>query len=136
MIVQGFFSGIIGENVARRPKAKREDWRDATACKRLIIQTAGELRPTPNSASQQERVKVEPLSEALRLLRRQSELEDATRRPGGIRVVEEREICALREKLKHCPSLCGLSSTPRAGCIAPWRLFQGAMQKPGGESAL
>jgi hypothetical protein len=47
---------------------------------------------------------VEPLSEALRLLRRQSELEYAMRRPGGIRVVEERETYALREQLKHYPA--------------------------------
>jgi hypothetical protein len=47
---------------------------------------------------------MEPLSEALRLLRRQSQLEDAMRRPGGIRVVEEREIYALREQLKHYPA--------------------------------
>ena len=47
---------------------------------------------------------MEPLSEALRLLRRQSELEDAMRRPGGIRVVEEREIYAVRERLKHYPA--------------------------------
>jgi len=47
---------------------------------------------------------VEPLSEALRRLRRQSELEDAIRRPGGIRVVEERENCGLREQLKRYPA--------------------------------
>jgi len=47
---------------------------------------------------------MEPLREALRLLRRQSELEDAMRRPGGIRIVEEREIYALREQLKHYPA--------------------------------
>ena len=47
---------------------------------------------------------MEPLSEALRLLRRQSELEDAMRRPGGIRVVEEREFYALHEQLKHYPA--------------------------------
>ena len=47
---------------------------------------------------------MEPLSEALRLLRRQSELDDAMGRPGGIRVVEEREIYALRERLRHYPA--------------------------------
>ena len=44
------------------------------------------------------------MSEALRLLRRQSELQDAMRRPGGIRVAEEREIYALRDQLKHYPA--------------------------------
>jgi hypothetical protein len=47
---------------------------------------------------------MEPLSEALRLLRRQSELEDAIRQTGEIRVVEEREIYALREQLRHYPA--------------------------------
>jgi hypothetical protein len=47
---------------------------------------------------------MEPLSEALRLLRRQSELEDAMRRPGGIRVVEEREIYELRARLQRFPA--------------------------------
>lgn len=43
---------------------------------------------------------MEPLSKALRLIRRQSELEAVMRRPGGIRVVEEREIYALQEQLE------------------------------------
>jgi hypothetical protein len=47
---------------------------------------------------------MELLSEALRLLRRQSELEEAMRRHGGIRVTEEREIYALREQLKNFPA--------------------------------
>jgi len=46
-----------------------------------------------------------PLSKPLRLLRRQSEFEEATRRSGGIRAVEEREIDAFREQLKHHPSV-------------------------------
>jgi hypothetical protein len=51
----------------------------------------------------QEEVFVEPLSEALRLLRRQSELEEAMRRPGGIRVTHERELHQLRESLQEFP---------------------------------
>ena len=47
---------------------------------------------------------MELLNEALRLLRRQSELEEAMRRPGGIRVVEQREIYALREQLRNFPA--------------------------------
>jgi len=61
-------------------------------------------RAAPSPAPQQEIAQMEPLSEALRLLRRQSGLEDAMRRPGGIRVVEEREIYPLREQLKHHPA--------------------------------
>jgi hypothetical protein len=47
---------------------------------------------------------MEPLSEALRLLRRQSELEEAMRRPGGIRVTEERELYQLRDNLQKYPA--------------------------------
>jgi hypothetical protein len=47
---------------------------------------------------------MEPLSEALRLLRRQFELEEAIRRPGGIRVNEERELYQLRDSLQKYPA--------------------------------
>jgi len=47
---------------------------------------------------------MEPLSEALQLLRRQSELEEAMRRPGGIRVTEERELNQLRDNLQTYPA--------------------------------
>jgi hypothetical protein len=39
---------------------------------------------------------MEPLIEALRLIKRQTELESAMRRPGGIRITEEREMHLLR----------------------------------------
>ena len=44
---------------------------------------------------------MKPFGEALRLLRRQFEFEDAMRHPSGIRVVDECGIYALREQLKH-----------------------------------
>jgi hypothetical protein len=44
------------------------------------------------------------LTEALQLLRRQSEPEKSMRGPGGIRVIEEREIYALPENLKGFPA--------------------------------
>jgi hypothetical protein len=47
---------------------------------------------------------MEPLSEALRLLRRQSELEEAMHWPGGIRVTEERELYQLRDNLEKYPA--------------------------------
>jgi hypothetical protein len=47
---------------------------------------------------------MEPLTEALRLLRRQSELEEAMRRPGGIRVTEERELYQLKDSLQKYPA--------------------------------
>lgn len=34
------------------------------------------------------------------LIRRQSEIQDAMRRPGGIRITVERELLAIREQLR------------------------------------
>ncbi len=45
-----------------------------------------------------------PLHEALRLIKRQTELESAMRRPGGIRVTEERELFHLRQALTQYPA--------------------------------
>jgi hypothetical protein len=47
---------------------------------------------------------VEPLHEALRLIKRQAELEIAMRRPGGIRITEERELLQLRDALTQYPA--------------------------------
>ena len=47
---------------------------------------------------------MEPLHEALRLIKRQTELELAMRRPGGIRVTEERELFQLRGALAQFPA--------------------------------
>jgi hypothetical protein len=47
---------------------------------------------------------MEPLHEALRLIKRQTELESAMRRPGGIRVTEERELHQLRGALAQFPA--------------------------------
>jgi hypothetical protein len=47
---------------------------------------------------------MEPLHEAIRLIRRQTELEAAMRRPGGIRVTEERELFQLRGALAQFPA--------------------------------
>jgi hypothetical protein len=47
---------------------------------------------------------MEPLSEALRLLRRQSEIEEAMRRPGGIGITEERELYQLKDSLQRYPA--------------------------------
>lgn len=47
---------------------------------------------------------MEPLHEALRLIKRQAELESAMRRPGGIRVTEERELFQLRGSLTQFPA--------------------------------
>ncbi len=49
-------------------------------------------------------MKFSPLHEALRLIKRQTELEDAMGRPGGIRVTEERELFQLRHALTQYPA--------------------------------
>jgi hypothetical protein len=46
---------------------------------------------------------MEPINEALELLKRQAELENGLRQAGGIRVMEERELYALRERLQRYP---------------------------------
>lgn len=45
-----------------------------------------------------------PLHEALRLITRQTELANAVRRAGGIRVTEERELFQLRHALTQYPA--------------------------------
>ena len=47
---------------------------------------------------------MEPLHEALRLIKRQTELENAMHRPGGIRVTEEHELFRLRHALNQFPA--------------------------------
>ena len=47
---------------------------------------------------------MEPLQEALRLIKRQAELETAMRRTGGIRITEERELFHLRNALTQFPA--------------------------------
>ena len=46
---------------------------------------------------------MEPQDETLRLIKRQAELEIAMRRPGGIRITEERELVQLRNALTQLP---------------------------------
>jgi hypothetical protein len=47
---------------------------------------------------------MEPLTEALPLLRRQIEREEAMRRPGGIRVTEERRLYQLEDRRQRYPA--------------------------------
>jgi len=46
---------------------------------------------------------MEPVTEALTLLRRQAQLEEAMRRPGGIGATEECELYELRNALQRYP---------------------------------
>jgi hypothetical protein len=47
---------------------------------------------------------MEPLHEALRLIKRQAQLESAMRCPGGIRIIDERELFQLRSALTQFPA--------------------------------
>jgi hypothetical protein len=46
---------------------------------------------------------MESINELLKLFMRQAELERAMKRPGGVRVIEERELNTVREKLARIP---------------------------------
>ena len=50
---------------------------------------------------------MEPVSEALRLLKKQEEIEQRHRHPGGISIIEERELFAIRAKLESFPAAVG-----------------------------
>ena len=47
---------------------------------------------------------MEPMNEALELLKRQAELEAGLRHSGGTRVTEERELYVLRSRLQRYPA--------------------------------
>ena len=62
---------------------------------------------------------MEPVSVALQLLKRQAEIQRQMRKPGGIPVLEERELFAIRERLVQYPAavqaitqLAGATRTP------------------------
>ena len=46
---------------------------------------------------------MEPINETLEMLKRQAQLETGLRQAGGIRITEERELHALRERLQRYP---------------------------------
>lgn len=47
---------------------------------------------------------MEPVTQALQLLQRHAELERAMRAPGGIRIIEERELYLLKAQLEQLPT--------------------------------
>jgi len=56
----------------------------------------------------------ERIAQLLRLLRRIEELEAAMRRPGGIRITQERELSHLRERLQpDAPAVEDILNTAR-----------------------
>ena len=48
-------------------------------------------------------IMLETVVDALALLKRQAEIESGLRQPGGVRVTEERELYALRQRLQRYP---------------------------------
>jgi hypothetical protein len=46
---------------------------------------------------------MQTVDEALSLMKRQAELESGMRQPGGIRIIEERELHVVRRKLTDFP---------------------------------
>jgi hypothetical protein len=61
---------------------------------------------------------MEAQSDLQRLLQRQGEIQQAMRRPGGIRITVERELQRIREQLKNFPdraeNAAALGRTPAA----------------------
>jgi hypothetical protein len=54
-----------------------------------------------------------------RLLKRESEIQHAMRRPGGIRITVERELHAIREQLKKFSAAARSPSADSAGGAGP-----------------
>jgi hypothetical protein len=48
---------------------------------------------------------MESRTDVQRLLRRQREIRQAMRQPGGVRITEERELYAIHEQLKGIPAV-------------------------------
>lgn len=47
---------------------------------------------------------MESRTDVQRLVRRHREIRQAMRRPGGVRIIEERELYAISEQLKSIPA--------------------------------
>jgi hypothetical protein len=82
-----------------RPAPENSGPGPSAAASEIMQRSARPLESTLNSRSA-----MEPLQHALQLLKRQSELGNAMRRPGEIRVTEERELYQLREALSRFPA--------------------------------
>jgi hypothetical protein len=57
---------------------------------------------------------METRTDVQRLLRRQREIRQAMRQPGGVRILEERELYAIREQLKSIPAAVQMSQLDSA----------------------
>jgi len=57
---------------------------------------------------------MQTINDAIKLLRRQADLEAAMRKPGGIRIIEEQELIMLRRRLAEYPQAVMQAPMPRA----------------------
>jgi hypothetical protein len=58
---------------------------------------------------------MESVNELLKLFMRQAELERAMKQPGGVRVIEERELKTVKEKLARVPDAAKRASQAQDG---------------------
>ena len=63
---------------------------------------------------------MEPIGEALQLLKRQAEIQHALRRDSTTRVIEERELYLIRQRLTRYPRHCKRSPSPPQNSTDPW----------------
>ncbi len=55
---------------------------------------------------------MEIANDVQRLLRRHQEIRQAMRQPGGVRILEERELHAIRQRLRDIPNAMPQSEAP------------------------
>jgi hypothetical protein len=53
-----------------------------------------------------------------RLLRRQREIRQAMRQPGGVRITQERELYAIYEQLRSIPAVTQMLQPDGAHCVS------------------
>ena len=63
---------------------------------------------------------METIAEALRLLKRQASIQNDVRRAHGSRVVEERELFLIRNRLAQFPAAVRPSPSPPPSYTDPW----------------
>ena len=72
---------------------------------------------------------METIAEALRLLKRQASIQNDVRRARGSRVVEERELFLIRNRLGSSPLRCRQSRSPPPSYTGPWIPFRSATSR-------
>jgi hypothetical protein len=61
---------------------------------------------------------MQTINDAIRLLRRQVDLEAAMRKPGGIRITEEQELVILKRRLAEYPEAALVFCKPLLPCAS------------------